>query len=313
MEKLFNYDNVFIDSASGYKINEVHERSYLSSLFGEIKNLFSSDFLKFRFYVLFSHIPEAYPASSSFDHPNKVLFWFSEESGAMPLHLKNCYKFIFKSYIKSEQDNIYTTPLGHVNEFRNEDELEKPSKELSLFFSGNLNANRYELYKMFFFMKYPISKLFNKLSFSIPGIFFFRLNVTNLSSRKFKSVVLFSKMFKGGLQYEDYLTYLRKSKFVICPKGFQSNETFRHIEAMASGCILISEPLPDVYLNQNNPFITYNTIDELKEVITRIHQNEYDENDLASKTYSYYLKNFSTKSVAEKVKEVCLNSDKKIK
>lgn len=306
MKSIFNYSNVFIDPKSNYSIEEVNERNYLYKLFSLLEKALGSDFLEYKFFVLFSHDPMAIPMSSNINHPKKILFWFSEESGMNPSHLSSQFKIIFKSYIHCESGNIYSNPLGYVNEFGIFGRSNISTKEITLFFSGNLNSNRRDLYRYFFFRKYPIFWFLKYFPSLVPGFFFTKFNLTNLSTAIDRVIIYFSKGFKSGLSYHRYVSYLQKSKFVICPTGFLSNETFRHIEASAFGCVLISGPLPDVSIYKDHPFLVYKSINDLENIIHRIKMGEVDEKELATKSQSFFLKRFSVSSVAARVAEICL-------
>ncbi len=306
MKSIFNYSNVFLDSKSEYTIYEVNERNYLEKLFRLLETVLSTNFKKHQFFVLFSHNPMVIPASSTIEHSHKVLFWFSEESGKMPSHLRCQYKVIFKSYIQSESGNIYSNPLGYVNEFESVASRNLYAKDIALFFSGNLNANRYDLYRMFFYRKYPALKFLKVIPCLVPGLFFFKLNYFNLSSVVDKAIVFFAKGFKNGLSYSRYMNYLQRSKFVICPTGFQSNETFRHIEALACGCIIISGPMPNVSIYEGNPFIIYQSISDLKNILERIKLRAFDEIELTMKCHSYFIERLSVNAFASRVGEICL-------
>ncbi len=61
--------------------------------------------------------------------------------------------------------------------------------------------------------------------------------------------------FARGLSPETYGRKLALSKTVLCPRGFSSTDTFRHVEALRAGAVVISEPLPDLHLYRGSPII----------------------------------------------------------
>ena len=67
------------------------------------------------------------------------------------------------------------------------------------------------------------------------------------------SYINFTSGFKAGLSPDQYGSMLTDSKVVLCPKGFDSTETFRHMEAIRAGAVVISEPLPDTHFYRNSP------------------------------------------------------------
>ena len=59
--------------------------------------------------------------------------------------------------------------------------------------------------------------------------------------------------FNQGLDGSTYSEKLHNSKIAICPHGNVSVETFRFYEAIRSGCVVVSPPLPltEIYKNSN--------------------------------------------------------------
>jgi hypothetical protein len=298
---------VFIDSASEYNLDEVNERNYLISLFKLLSEILADDFSSFHFCLLFSRFVGTVPESRAANKPKKVLFWFAEESGELPYHICNDYLIVFKSYIKSEQQNIYSNPLGYVNEFENNNQESSIQKDINLFFAGNLNHNRRKLYELFFFKKFPYLKFLRLFPFSIPGLFFSRLGISNLSIRRRKYVVLFFDGFKKGLNYRAYRNLLSRSHYVLCPRGFISTETFRHEEALSNNCIVISESMPDVTLYANNPFLLYQSFDELALILKNIKDGIYDRRELSENHFDFYIRHLHINSVAEYISRICLS------
>lgn len=303
MNLIFGYDNVYFDSRSDYDPDSVNEKQYLKTLFLNLKQILDSDFNDFEFYILFSHNSAIIPDSFSIEKENKILFWFSDETGAFPAHLTDNYRAIFKCYIKEEGLNVFSNPLGYVNEFAENSDRAVDKKDVSIFFAGSLGKNRVELYKMLFLRRF--GKL-NTLKI-LPGIFFkavFKfLNISDLGQNG--SVILFSRKFKSGLDYPNYYNYLLRSRFVLCPKGIESEETFRHFEALHTEGIIISEKMPDVSIYKGNPFIIYETLEELKQILHKIARNEYDEPTLVQKHRLYYQSKQEIKVVAARIAQIC--------
>jgi hypothetical protein len=303
MHLIFDHENVYLDSKSEYDINSVNERLYLKSLFAKIEQQLGDDFKSFDFYVLFSADSAVIPESTQITKKNKVLFWFSDESGEFPSHLTEHYSSIFKSYIKKESLNVYSNPLGYVNEFEEAGGRTVVNKDINVFFSGNLNKNRIGIYELLFFRKFKALKFLKILPRQFLKVLFKTLTTKNVS--KDKDVLLFSAGFKSGLVYKTYYNYLLRSKFILCPKGFKSAETFRHIEALHSGSIVISEKMPDVPIYANNPFITYSSYSELNEILDKITNNEYDEAKLAERHKAFYKSNLEVHAVAARIAKIC--------
>lgn len=313
MQNFLKYKNVFIDSASEFSLEQVNEKSYLKSLFRLLEDMFSEKFNSFQFYVLFSRYVGTIPDSNSIQHPNKILLWFSEESGELPVHISDNYKVVFKSYLTAEGQNIFSNPLGYVNEFETIERANQANKDIRLFFAGNLNHNRRELYDMFFFQKFPYLRMLKFLPYSISGLFFNRLGIRNLSIKRKKFVIFFFDGFKRGLDYKTYSNLLSRSQFVLCPRGFISTETFRHAEASSNNCIVISERLPNIRIYEDHPFIQYGSYKELGSILDKISNESLDTKSLAKKNAGFYQKRLHIKAVAQYIFEKCiLNQDQSV-
>lgn len=303
MELIFGYEKVYFDPASDFKFDKINEREYLNELFLELKAEQGEDFAKYNYYTLFSTNPLVNHYSASLPHKNKVLFWFSEESGNFPTQLANQYFIIFKSYIQKENINVYSNPLGYVNEFKEQREKKAKGRDINIFFSGNLNSNRRLLHQFLFFRKFKMLKFLKVLPNKILVRLFKRLGNVNLNRKN--CIFLFSKAFKSGLVYSDYYQYLLRTKFILCPKGFHSNETFRHFEALHTGGVIISETMPDVPIYKGAPFITYKDNCELNQIFNKIERNEIDYNLLAEAHKTFYQSNFNVKVIAQTVSNIC--------
>ncbi len=302
---MFNYEHVYLDSNSDYDLNAVNEREYLKEMFSKLEQKLGNKFTEFVFYILFSHNASVIPNSFKSQQKNKVLFWFSEETGAFPDHLIDNYGLIFKSYILNERLNVYSIPCGYVNEFADQRDKKSKKKDINIFFSGNLNDNRIKLYDLLFFKKFKFLRLLKIFPDKILIRLFRFFDLKNLSKKS--NTFLFSDEFKSGLGYEEYFKFLLRSNFVLCPKGFYSTETFRHIEALHAGGVIISEKMPTVSIYKDNPFITYNNYSELKQIFKKIEKNELDIKGLSESHKTFYDSNLKTDAAARRISEICKN------
>ena len=217
----------------------------------------ADEFFKWHFYIISSHDSAVVPESAALDEPNKILIFISDEFGEVNAGLGANYDFIFKSYITSDYaaHKTYSFPLGYVRGFSGNDGLAVQKRDINIYFSGNLNKNRVALYRQF-------ARIPKYLS---DDIFFYSAKLgskvgVDVVTRSFydkerNEHIFFSNKFKGGVTLQRYSTALSNSKIVLCPKGFHSVETFRHMEALRSGCIVISEKLPNTLWYRNSPII----------------------------------------------------------
>jgi len=306
LELIFGYQNVYLDSASEYDLFSVHERLYIEQLLLKLGEILNKDFQEFEFYFLFAHSSSVVPDSVSIKKANKILFWFGDESGSFPGHLSDFYTVIFKSYIIKEDLNIFLNPVGYVNEFAAL-KTRKSKKDIRVFFSVNLNLNRIELYRILFFRNFKFLRFLKVIPRRTSRKIFRRLRKrlkTNLSAGN--SVFLFSHQWKSGLDYNKYHNYLLRSTFSLCPKGFYSSETFRHLESLHAGCIVISEKMPEVSIYQNHPFLVYNNLQELEQILDKIEKKEFDEDELLKCHQIFYQKSFTLFSITSRIAQICL-------
>jgi hypothetical protein len=216
-------------------------------------------FQLYSFHVLSSHNPQAVPASAALTDRRKILFFISDESPSVPTGLSSNYLAVFKCYLPAEmpESNIYPFNIGYVRDVPEFPLRSVEERNVNVFFSGNLNSNRFALYREL----HPILK---RLPVRFARKIFDLLN--QASRRQFlrmkfgstfkRSRIEFTNGFKTGLTPDEYGKQLSESKIVFCPKGFQSSETFRHIESIRAGCIVVSESLPDTHFYRGSPVVT---------------------------------------------------------
>lgn len=299
-------DNVILDSVSQYGWETLNESLYLTRFFEELKQQMGYTFRDYNYYVFSSHNPDAVPSSAALSNPRKILFFISDESSSIPFQLAKSYSAIFKSYIPREvnESNIYPFNIGYVADIPEFDV--KPSKKrgVDVFFLGNLNKNRFALYR-------EVHPIFRWLPARNVHSFLNRVILTNysrsmrmdFSSSRRRYYIKFTDKFKVGLPPQEYARVLYDSKIVLCPRGFHSCETFRHIESMRAGCIIISEPLPDTYLYRNSPIISVTNWREGFKAAKNILRDESLLADLQSRTLTWWKNVCSETATAKYVSE----------
>jgi hypothetical protein len=197
-------------------------------------------------------------------HPEKtVLLYISDETMRIPEHLSPHFKAIFKCYIPVDrQGNIFSMPLGYVKGRKKIEQTPIETRPFNVFFSGNLNENRFPLYQHFNWFKLMPTWLFTRVYYRVKN----RLNF-DYSNYFPNSYIRFTHGFNTGLNAEQYTHYLYNSKIIICPKGFTSAETFRHYEALQAGSIVLSQKLPDTYYYKGGPFVQLNSWREMDKAV----------------------------------------------
>lgn len=140
-------DNIYYERNSDSNFEDLNECQFLINFFKELR-LKCINFNSYNFYIYSTKNPTLPP--SSFDLPNTgkdILLFLSDETGELPLHLKQRYKCIFKPYIRKDYDNIYPFPLGYVNNDVSLEYIPIKDRCYNVFFSGNFNLNRVNFYR----------------------------------------------------------------------------------------------------------------------------------------------------------------------
>lgn len=207
----------------------------------------------------------------------KVVFSFSDEKNRLPDYSKdNTVVVVFKCYAPFTPDpKLCPIPLPYKAGFKANS---RPFNErrTKLFYSGHANGgNRKELQKVFNVLKFP------------------------------DSIVNFTSGFGAGFNSEQFAAILGDSKYAICPAG-NNSETFRHIEAAMSGCVIISDHQPAFWYNHQVPFIYVNDWTELPTIFEYLEANPAAALQLHHDTLAYYDKYLSVEAVSK----VCINTIK---
>ncbi len=150
------------------------------------------------------------------------------------------------------------------------------ARPISLFFLGNLNENRKWLH-------WNLHKLMGAVPRAMPT---FARSLFDLPMRlgdRRNAFINFTDGFRRGLAPQAYGRLLELSQVALCPKGFQSPETFRHFEATRAGCVVLSEPLPANSLYERAPFLFYRDPQTLFDTLDAIFAGEIDLRSLQSK------------------------------
>lgn len=249
---------VFLDPNSGHRWEDLIQKDFLAELFETLTERLPPELQDVRFYVFSPLNADQLPASADFANERKVLIFLSDEADSVtPLALASQYLAIFKPSMRSEKvgNNIFTMSLGLANGVTVPPIKPMSERSVSLLFTGNLNRNRYTLYFAF----HPILKRWPNLAKSRWFHLFARSPLRQLLRRNFNTtkggrrVVMFTDGFGLGLSRSEYSMMLADSQIVLAPRGFVSAETFRHLEALRAGSVVVSERLPDTFLYRDSP------------------------------------------------------------
>ncbi|MCP9884160.1 hypothetical protein KBY97_03325 [Synechococcus sp. ATX 2A4] len=252
--------NVQLDAASAYGWEQLNETAFLTRCFVTLARELPC-FSSWRFFVFSSHQPEAVPASAALPGDDKVLIAISDESPSISatLALQAHYRHIFKAYLPRELlgSRVYPFHPGVVGAVPQLAVRPFAERSLDVFFAGNLNPNRLPLYcALHPLLRHLSPALARSLVRRMPRRLR-RHSLDRLADPALgRTSLLFSDGFRRGLAPAAYAGLLHDSRIVLCPRGFSSSETFRHMEALRAGAVVVSEPLPDTTFYRGSPIVT---------------------------------------------------------
>jgi hypothetical protein len=265
------------------------------------------DFNQYEFYIFsFSWEQDKLPESALYTtNKKKILIYISDESSNVPYYLSTYYFAIFKVHLQSNKflvDNIFNFPLGCVKDVPQLPVININNRKYSVFFIGNLNENRLSFFYYLLFGKIPnrmlhiCIRLIIKLKF-LKKIF----TLLKFDNKYSNSFIRFTGGFKNGIPPEKYGEIIADSKIVLCPKGFQFTECFRHYEAMRAGCVIISEKLPPTYFYKDSPIIQISDWKEGLKVANELINNNEELERLSKATINWWKNKCSEDAVAQYV------------
>lgn len=269
---LFQLSNVHYETNSDYGFEELNEALFISRVFEELQVIMREKFYDFEFYIFSNHKKKVFPESIHLkSDKKKILFYFSDESGKDPTPYASQYFAIFKAYIGDNvgAKNIFPVQIGYVGEVPEPPNV-KPvlDRKYNVFFRGNLNKNRIDFLRNLSRFKFllPAQSIFN-------GEFYRNLLLkfnSDFSQNFSASIIIFNSAFKSGFTTEKYGKIIADSKIVLCPKGYDMTECFRHFEAMRAGCVIISEKLPKTEFYSGSPIFEVENWKEGLEIAKRL-------------------------------------------
>jgi hypothetical protein len=130
----------------------------------------------------------------------------------------------------------------------------------------------------------------------------------DILSKKFNIYHGRNKSFRTGLYIDDYYKLLGNTKIVLSPDG-TTIDCFRYVEALGSGCIVITTSKDNLWYYKNTPAFFIHSWDQLNEdMISNILSMNIDE--LYKKNLEYYNNNLSEEAVANYIFDSLTNVSK---
>ncbi|MCM1372460.1 MAG: hypothetical protein NC113_05950 [Bacteroides sp.] len=245
--------------------------------------------LNFEYYVFWGFIEDEHvliKETSNYAKDKKnVLFWIGDEEGCIPSDIVfQRFNWVFKVHLRNENSiqringvNVYRKGLYHfplltIDDVPELEVLPFNKRKHDVYFCGNLNKNRFPLFYSLKEKKTMKEVLVNfLLRYNIRGgvrLFrhWFEGKTFDLSDKN--THIQFYSGFNQGADYKTYARFLQNSRIVLSPCGFHSTECFRFYEALRQGCIVITEPLPNVECYKDAPCITINSWKELPSILS---------------------------------------------
>jgi hypothetical protein len=330
MNKITELENVFFENKN---VDNSCESDFLISALIELRKIMISEFDDYIFFIFSSQEKNIVPESAHIQiAKKKVLIFVSDESYNDPCYLASYYYIIFKMYLKTDRllTNIYSFPLSPEKKVPQLPVVPMGERKYSVFFSGNLNNSRIELY-LSLLLKITINKVVNANRRFF--VFLTKLKIfRRLVKKPLKRLVLLLKSefaksfpysyirfvdgFMQGLPPWEYGEIIANSKIVLCPKGYHSAECFRHYEAMRAGCVIISGKLPPTHIYKNSPVIQVDNWIEGLAIASDLLNNADKLEEIGRLTYDWWEKRCSENATAqymnECIKEMNSNSSERL-
>ncbi len=301
---LMNFKNVYYDKNSVFQFSELNESQYLHKLFQNFEKISNGRFDEYEFYVFANYDEKILPDCINIpSQKKKILYYLADSRGAIdPRSISANFELIFKTHLGEAfiSDKVLPISLGYVN-----DVPELPVKSIldrkyNVFFSGDLNRNRVDLYRSLINKQKIIprrglpTKLFRNMLIGYKHDFseFFP-----------ESLIIFNKGFKKGFSAQKYGEVLADSKIILSPMGFGNAECFRDFEAMRAGCVIVSDILPKTEFYVGSPIIQ---VENWKEGLSWAKKLVSDKEmllDYHLKTVDWWDNKCSEKAVANYMKD----------
>ncbi len=245
-------------------------------------------------------------SQEKYQYKRKIVLIIGNETGEIswkPNIVDN--EWLFQCYIGKvlpPESHIFPLPLITPSLEVFDNKIKITERLYDVFFSGNLNRHRWDLYLGLSESINIIDKLLYKFR-NISGInkaMYAYFNPKKIVTIR-NSFIRFNKgYYSSGLSPEKYREMTANSKIIISPRGFVSHECYRTYEAMREGCIVVTERLPKVpYYDSGIPLIQVDNWRNIKAVINKILSTPQKNMEQMSKqVLKYYNENLSIEAIA---------------
>lgn len=307
------FENVLYESPL-YSFDGLNETLFIKNIFLALNQLMKTEFNEYHFYIFSSGWKQdVLPESALLNETDKkkILIYISDNSGNVPYYLSPYYFAIFKVHLQLSKflvKNIFNFPLGCVKNIPKFPIQDITERKCSVFFSGNLNKNRLPFFYHLFLGKSPhkIIQIGFKILIKIKFLKFL-LTIFKFDHKFSDSYIRFTNGFKKGITPEKYGKIIAASKIVLCPKGFNLPECFRHYEAMRAGCVIISDKLPSTYFYDNSPIIQVQNWKDGFDIAKKLMSNDLELIQRSKSTLEWWESRCSEEATAQYIID-CIKS-----
>lgn len=249
------------------------------------------------------------------EYNHKILLWIADELGGEPsTDIKARFDIIFKNHLRKElpTSNVLSLPLFTPKPNLPENNIPSVQRTVDVLFAGNLNRNRLPLYwELKQLPGWLASLLFRAINLKGGGKLFnmFYLGKSCDMSNQFpNSRIVFTGGFYQGFKPAEYRHLTSAAKIVLNPKGFHSAECFRMYEAMAAGCVVVSEKLPPLNIYHDIPIVQIESWSCVRKVLSNLLSSPKRLTDLSEKASRYYEEHLSPRAIANYIYTNCIPS-----
>lgn len=308
---------IYYDENSQYGFHEILETKFITRVLTHLRDHLGDRFPEFEWWLFSNLDGKAVPASAArvSDKP-KVLIWLSDEWGVQPTHIHDQYLAVFKVCLPNPDENpanVFDFPLGVLAKWDDVPYKTLEERDISVYFDGNLNKNRAPIYQALTPLLQPLpDKLVIGLLAVVKRVIP-RIVRRDFSDRFPGARIIFNLGFNSG-DKKSYVDCLSSAQIALCPAGFFGPETFRHLEAMRAGCIIISPQLPNKYLYEGSPIIQVSNWREGLKAAEKLLQDPDKMEELHQATLDWWENVCSEQATARYVAEkvISVHSSQKV-
>jgi hypothetical protein len=288
-----------VSTFSGQPLADIMVGSFWIEVLKNLRTILGKRFdsYRFLFYTLTSYQE---PADFSSVEPDTILIVLSDNSQRHYLDHFKRFKAVFKVHMCEQTGNVFPVPLGYTIMHLRGCQKSFEQRESNVFYSGNINAFRVDLWRALRF-KNPIPRKNIKHRLTHRGLVYSirKLKLQHHFDSVFPdSYIRFTTGFATGMGAEEYTHRLATSKIALSPHGFWRAECFRHFEAMRSGNVIISDKLPDTWYFKDSPIIQIEHWSQLRGVVNTLLSDGDRLVELQTETIAWWNQKCSPRAVA---------------